>query len=71
MSRYNQVMQLMDEENNPFSAPELVHMILYPTSKTLYLAEQIGLLRLLRGYSQAASLDEMVAFPNGWILFLD
>ena len=43
--------------------------MLYPTSKTLYQAEQVSLLRLLRGYSQAATLDEMVAFPNGWIIF--
>jgi len=28
----------MDEEKNPFSAKELVHFILHPTSKTLYLA---------------------------------
>jgi hypothetical protein len=61
-------MELVDEENVPFSAKDLIRFILYPTSKTLYQAEQVGFLRLLRGYSQAATMDEMVAFFFSYLL---
>jgi len=36
-------MELVNEEDNTFSAKELVHSILYPTLKKLHQAEQVGL----------------------------
>jgi len=55
-------MELVNEEDNTFSAKELVHSILYPTLKKLHQAEQVGLLRVLRGYMQAPTMYKMVAF---------
>jgi len=53
-------MDLVEEDNNLFSAKELINFILNPPQKTLLEAEQLGFIRLFRGYSQADSLDDMV-----------
>jgi hypothetical protein len=62
-------MEVVNEENITFSAKELVHFVLYPKLKTSYQVEQVGLLRFLRGYAHAATMDEIVAFSNLWIIF--
>jgi len=62
-------MDLVEEDDDPMSAQELVQLILHPTPMTLYQAEQSGFVRLFRGYSQADSIDEMVVIVGVFFFF--
>jgi len=63
-------MDLVDEDNDTMSAQELVEWILHPVPMTLYRAEQVGFVRLFRGYSQADSIDEMVVIIEAIFFFV-
>ncbi|KIM48824.1 hypothetical protein M413DRAFT_21139 [Hebeloma cylindrosporum] len=56
---YEQVMQMVEEGKDMYSAAELVENILHPVLTEFFLAEQAGFVCFFRGYSQVASDDAM------------
>lgn len=59
------ILDTADEKSEPLELQVWIDLILYPRKMTLYMAEQKGFVRLLRGYRATGDMLETVCARTG------